>query len=106
MNWTNYDNWRLSTPYDNEIEIDYFKTEKYDYYSLNEKDVEEFDKRINEVEKAALKLEICPEDAAEELADELGLYSDKDDMIIEARENEQSEKEYVMQCRYDEMRGK
>ena len=106
MNWDNYDKWRLASPYDDQIEVEIFETRKYKYYSLNENLINKFDDQIEAFERKAQELEICPEDVAEELAEELGLYNDETELIIEHEQMEQDAKEYAMQCRYDEMRGK
>lgn len=106
MNWDNYDKWRLASPYDDEQEVETFKTEKYNFYSLDENLINKFDAEIDAVEKRAIELEIDPEDAAEELAEMLGLYSSEEELLIEEEENERSETEYALQCRWDEKRGK
>lgn len=78
MNWDKYDQWRLASPYENEVEV--FKAENYEFYSLVESSVEDFDTKMQEYEASKTPSdyetrEEYLEDSAENLADELGLYS-------------------------------
>lgn len=90
MNWDNYDNWKLASPYDDEHDIEIFETEKFNYVSNDEVQINEFDDKIKiAVNDDCLYLHICDslEEYAEHLADELGLYSSEYDLISTLEEN-------------------
>lgn len=106
-----YDNWKLSTPWDNEPNYpEIFKTKNYDYYSMSENKIDTFDKVIKNFENKPFDGSIYDskeeflEETAENLADDLNLFSSEESALIEFLENEQSEKEYALECRYEEQR--
>lgn len=73
-----YDDWKLATPWDNEPDIEVFKAEKHDYYSINHDTVIDFDLQMLKAEKLGYvgydTKEDFLEDFADNLADELGLH--------------------------------
>jgi hypothetical protein len=100
--WDNYDNWRLSSPYDDDRNIEVFETEKYGYFSTDENAVNDFDRGIQLYAYHVLQecyddREEYMEESAGNLAHELDLYESEDDAIESYLENERSEKEYYME---------
>jgi len=107
MNWDNYDNWRLSSLYDNEHDIEVFETERYGYVSNDENQVNEFDDKIRLAEKNdCMYLHICDslEEYAEELADELGLHTDEYSLISTLEEDYRDDKIEAAERKADEER--
>lgn len=95
----NYDRWKLSDPYDNEgPEI--FETEKFRYYHTNEELVNEFDYLLKKQIDSGIDDESL-EEIAEEIADELGLFTDEYKALEVFKENEQSEREYYLEQKYE-----
>jgi hypothetical protein len=104
MNDRDYDNWKLASPYENDIclgDYDATETDKYKYFSCNYEDVIKFDLEMIEAEKMGFdgfdsQGEFL-EDYAENLADELCLYEKEEDAIevflIQKWDDEQAKKE-------------
>ena len=102
MNWDNYDKWKLSTPWDNEKEIEVFKAEKYNYFSCYENRVNDFDSRIEKLKDMWHISYDSYEEAIEDLAENLGLCNNEHDAIELFGIDEKSEMDYALECKYDE----
>ena len=112
MTWDKYDEWKLRSPYENERQIETFKALEHEVYSTNEDNICKFDDGIIEAKKVKTleayyeSLEEYLEETKDNLIDEFNLFEDESSCIIDFLENEQSEKEYALQCKLDEIRGK
>ena len=108
MNWDKYDNWRLSTPYDNIEDIEVFKAEKYDFYTTDYDSIVKFDLEMINAEKLDYSEYDSQgeflEEYSENLADDLELQTSECDAIEALKEYEQSEKEYALECRAEQLR--
>lgn len=106
--WKNYDNWKLSTPYDNDDNIEVFKTDKYEFYSTNEKMIDLFDKEILKYEYHVIDncydtREEYLEECAENLAEEFDLSCDESDALINYYDDLESSRQYALESYYDEI---
>ena len=105
MNWGKYDAWRLSTPWDNEREIEVFQTKNFNYYHTEEKLIEKFDKNLlMYIGDGSRKDDDAVEEYAEELAEELGLFYDDYQAIESFLENERNEEIAAMEEKWEHKR--
>lgn len=79
MKYANYDAWKLATPWDDEPEMpEIFKTDKYEYFTEDEKSIEKFDETMLKYEYHVIQKEYADrneylEECAENVADNLDL---------------------------------
>ena len=109
MAWSDreYDNWKLSSPYDNDNSPEIFESRKHKLFSCYEDKINEFDDKILEAEKDASKYELCAdnlEEYIEYLQDNLQLHSDEYGAIEELESNYHDEKEYAAECKIEQMK--
>ena len=80
MNWNNYDEYKLATPYDNEPDYDIYKAEKYDFFTMDYDAVIEFDTKV--LAASQFRSDEDLEEFAEELAEELGLLNSEEAVVL------------------------
>ena len=80
MKYANYDAWKLATPWDDEPEMpEIYKTDKYEYFTEEEKTANKFDETMLKYEYHVVQKEYADrneylEECADNVADDLGLY--------------------------------
>jgi len=104
----NYDNWKIATPYENEVP-ELFETEKYNLFSTNEDDVQNFNDRIEEISKEYDKDSYNSyneffQEYIENLQDEFNLSSDQVGALEIAEQNYYDEKEFALEQKYQQMK--
>jgi len=107
MNWEKYDAWKLASPEENDHGIEIFETEKFNYVSNDEDNINDFDHKMNlAIKDDCMYLHICDnlEEYAEHLADELNLYKDEYELISILEQDYKDEKEYWEDRKSEEKR--
>ena len=105
MRYGNYDAWKLATPWDNEPDLpEIYKTEKYEFFTEDEKLALEFDRKMVKLEMSKVPeiydtKEEYFQELAENLADDLGLEHSEQRVLEVLAENERAEYEYAMEQR-------
>lgn len=103
MSFRNYDSWKLSSPYDDEVETpEVYETEKYGFFHTDESLLNEFDSKVKKfnflkVPDCYVSREEYHEELAANLADDLGLYDSPEQCLIELEQNERDEYEAAME---------
>lgn len=92
-----YDTWKTSTPWDNEPDLpEIYKADKYEFFTDDEPLVDEFDKKMLEFEYHVVPVEYDSREeylleCAENTAEEIGLDSCEESILMRISQNEYNE---------------
>lgn len=80
--WDNYDKWKLSTPWDNEPDIEIFESQCGNYFTFDELEMNRFEKSIDHEVELALDEYDDMDNLIENIADDFKLYESREDALI------------------------